>query len=151
MTPTLYANDELVTVAWLALVFDSTDMVGLTLPQDQTKWSASGFVQPSSFPGGSSDMYVPMYSPVVQVDCWAVTPTSGKPAWGKAANLAQAIENATYGTAFREKTLTLPGSFPPAQLKTVYLNTRPHRVPDDPSGFARFMLELRINWAPVSL
>lgn len=148
MAATLYANDELVTCAWLGLVFDDTSMVGTTLPEDPATWAANGFVQAGPALGSGAGPDVPLFMTVIQVDTWACTLTSQKSPWGQANNLAMTIVMATY-SKFIEKKLVLPGSYPDAYLKTVQMNMLPRRMPGDPAGYARYTMELKVNWTPV--
>lgn len=147
--PVLRANSELVAQAWLAGVSGlSGQMVASTLPQDTSKWADSGFVTVHVV-GGTPGLYLPVRSPVVQVDCWAVSPSSNKPPWGKAANLAELIDVGCRAQN-SERRVTLPGNFPEARVLAAYLVTEPRRMYGDAADYAHYMFDLALNWADLS-
>lgn len=151
-TPTLRATPELVTTAFLKTVVG--DRVATTLPKpaaDGTvSWADGGFVT-HVVAGGSSNIYVPLRTPVMGVSCWAVNPDSQKPPWGQAANLAEAIVAACLDHDSIPKTrLTLPGAYPAVQVKSAWTVGDQRRVPDDASSYARYDIPgLVIAWAEV--
>lgn len=147
MTVTLHANTELVAVSWVSEVLGTSDMVGTTLPQDNTTWAASGFAQITAM-GGGRDHEVPMIYPVVSIDCWAVRPSSNKPPWGKAANIVETITRAALFA--RPHPLSLPGNYPDVQFFTAQIVSEPRRIPDLAS-YARFNFHINLFWAPVSV
>lgn len=147
MAVVLHPNPELVACAWLSLVFPSA-MVGTTLPADNTSWAASGFVMANSV-GGYSAVNVPVISSVVGVQFWACAPSSGKPPWGKAANLAETVRMACYDQDLIGARVVLPLDFPDAQVFTAYLVSEPHRALSDPANYARYLADLQINWRPT--
>lgn len=144
MTTTFYANTELVACAWLSEIFPSS-MVATTLPEDNTTWAASGFIQVTSL-GGSSDGDVPMIHPVINIDCWATKPNSNRPPWRVANNNAEMIRHAVY--AMRPHKVTLPTGYPQAQLYSADVVSEPRRVPDI-SSYARFNMMVSMFWAPA--
>ncbi|GGW98707.1 hypothetical protein [Streptomyces chartreusis] len=151
-TPVLHATPELVTTAWLKTVVG--DRVATTLPKpadDGTiSWANGGFVT-HVVAGGSSNIYVPLRTPVMGLSCWAVNPDSQKPPWGQASNLAEAIVAACLDHDNVPKTrLSLPGNFPDVQVKSAYTTGDPRRVPDDASPYARYDIPgLVIAWTEV--
>lgn len=146
MTTPILPTNERVAEAWLAsLPGLSQDMVGEQLPQDQSKWSTSGFVQVTTV-GGSPALYVPVAKPVVQLDFWAVNPSSAKAPWGKANNLAEVVRKACYVLANNEVTLTLAGKFGPARVMSAYFITEPRRIYGDQADHARYSADLQMVW-----
>jgi len=151
-TPTLHATPELVTTAWLKTVVG--DRVSTTLPKpgaDGTlSWADGGFVT-HVVTGGSSNIYVPLRTPVMGVSCWAVNPGSQKPPWGQASNLAEAIVAACLDHPNVPKhLLELPGGFPNVQVKSAYTVGDPRRIPEDASPYARYDIPgLVIAWTEV--
>ena len=140
-----FPTAEQVTVAWLStLPLLPTNGVATSLPADNSSWAASGFVVVTSV-GGSPAVDTPIYSPVMQVDCWAGNVNSAKPPWGKAGQLAGAIEWATYGPSVQQ-VLDLPAAFYNARLLSVVATTEPRRIPSDEAGFARVQMDLTVNW-----
>lgn len=146
MTVSLHPNTDLVAVAWLKLAAPGYG-VATSLPSDTSALRTSGFVQTRTV-GGSPDMYVPMRSPVVSVTCWAAPSVQGsdKVPWGRANNIAELIVAATYDRSLTDVDVTLPGDFPPAHVHTVIALSEPRRIEDDPANFARFDVDLVLNW-----
>lgn len=144
-------TNELVAAAWLGQRVPglAADMVATTLPSNPAAWQASGFVQVVALPGGSPDLYVPIRKPVLQVDAWA-TPaaTSGKVPWGLANHLAELVRVAVDGQAYGLP-VTLPVGYLGARVLGVILATEPRRVEGDPSGYARYTLDLAVHWTRV--
>jgi hypothetical protein len=145
----LRANTELVATAWLGGVTGlSTAMVATQLPKDNSSWAASGFVTVRTV-GGSPGLYVPLRAPVVGVDCWAVSPNSGKPPWFQANALAELIDagcRATNGG----RTLTLPTGYSQARVLSAYLVSEPRRSYADEGDYARYVLDLALHWVDLS-
>lgn len=150
-------TNELVAVAWLSQRVPglSAGQVATTLPgkrQDGTlPWGDEGFVQVQAIPGGMPDIELPVRHPVLQVDCWAATVdaagnVSMKPPWNKANRLAELIRNATEHGQIHGRPVVLPEGYLGARVQAVYLITEPTRVPGDPSGYARFTLDLALDW-----
>lgn len=149
-TPTLRATTELVATTWLKGVVG--DIVAGTLPRGSGgtfSWAGTGFVTIATV-GGGADLYVPLRSPVVSVDCWAVNPDSNKPPWNRATYLAEQIQAATYDTENTPRLLTLPGAYPQARVLSVYSTYEARRVPSDEAGFARVNLGLTFHWVEVA-
>lgn len=144
--PVLRANTDLVTVGWLAGVPGlNGSMVASTLPSDVSGWAASGFVQVSTV-GGAPDAYVPMRGPVVSVDCWAVSPNSARPPWGKANNLAEHVAAACQDHRGCTRVVVLPGEYPAVRVHQAYLLTEPRRVSEDDGAYARYQFDMAIHW-----
>ncbi|WP_393075272.1 hypothetical protein [Streptomyces sp. LN704] len=151
-TPTLHATPELVTTAWLISIVG--DRVATTLPKpgpDGLSWADGGFVT-HVVAGGSSNIYVPLRTPVMGVSCWAANPDSQKPPWGKASNLAETIVAACLDHPNVPRTaLALPGGYPDVQVKSAYTVGDPRRITDDASSYARYDIPgLVIAWTEVT-
>lgn len=87
-----HANTELAARAWLKTVPGlPTGQIGTTLPQDNTTWAPSGYVQLIVTGPGKSSGYFGYRAPVVTAHCWAIKPNTQTPAWGKANDLAESI------------------------------------------------------------
>lgn len=147
MSTLLRATTELVAQAWLRGIVG--DIVATTLPRDNTTWAASGFVTVATV-GGSAGMYVPLRSPVVSVDCWAVSPNSNRPPWNRAAALAERIQAGTYDHDGTPRLLTLPANYPQARVLSAYTSYEARRVPDDEASYARLNFGLSLNWIEVA-
>lgn len=149
MTTTLRANTELVTVAWLAGVDGlSSSMVSSTLPTDETTWSATGFITVRTT-GGSPGLDVPLRSPVVTLDFWAINPNSGKPPWFQANYLAELVDAGTRAVNV-QRTLTLPANYPNARILTAYLVQEPRRAYGDQGSYAHYVADLAVHWVDLS-
>lgn len=143
MPVTLRANTDLVVVAWLLTCPGITSgMAATQLPADDTSWASTGFVTATTN-GGSPNDYYAARVPVVQVDTWGVSPGSNKPPWGLANNLAETVLAATYAAG---RTVTLPNSYPPARVLSVWPITEPRRVYDDAGDYARYSMVLAFTW-----
>lgn len=141
-------TSELVAVAWLGQRVDgiAPGQVATTLPKDPASWADEGFVQAQALPGGQVDIYTHIRMPVVQVDYWAATPKSNKPAWHKANRLAELVRIATEDAQVFGRAVILPADYDGARVLAVYPASDPTRVNDDPSGYARYTQDLAIHW-----
>lgn len=156
MTVLQHATTPLVAVAWLAsLPAFSPAMVGAILPRPDENgvlpWAATGFVQATAVVGGGTDMYVPLNSPVVQVDCWAGQSNSDLPPRAKANALAEAIKWACVANTGTQVALTLRDGYAQARVKSAYLVTEPREVPGDEADFARYLLNVALTWTEVTV
>lgn len=141
------ANSELVAVTWLQGADGiEAGQVATTLPSDTTAWETNGFIQVPMVVGGSPQLHYALREPVVQVDVWAVNPSSGRPPWGKAASLMELVVAATYDVARMQRTLTLPSGYPQARVMTAHFATEPRRIPSDNASYARFSADLVLHW-----
>ena len=147
MAVTPKANSELVAVAWLSGATGiEAGQVATTLPSDASTWETNGFVLVPGVVGGTPQLDYALREPVVQVETFAVNRNSGKPPWGKAAALFELLVEATYATARREVTVTLPSGYPQAKVFTAHFMSEPRRMPGDDSSYARYVADLAIHW-----
>lgn len=140
-------NAEMVAVAWAkAIPGVDASKVATSLPGDVTAWAATGFVQVTAV-GGSPEVHTGLRRPVVTFDCWAATPGSQRPPWGKAATLAERVFSAFYDET-RLPALVSFGDldYPPVHIRTGWPVTEPRKFPGDPSGFARVMFDAQLIW-----
>lgn len=144
-------TNELVAVAWLGASVPgiAAGQVATALPKDVTAWADQGFVQVTAIAGRAPNIDVPLRHPVFQLDFWANTPNSLKPPWNLANRLAELVRVATEAWPNYGKTVTVKDGYLPARIQAVYLISEPSRVPDDPSGFARYTADLAIDWVPA--
>ncbi len=154
------ANSELAAISWLKTIPGlPVNQIGTTLPQDNTTWGASGFIQPIIVGKGSSSKYYGYRAPVVVVHCWAVNPTGQTPPWWKANELAEKIyahlllddngvENLDTRTGYRrirvlqawevEEPKRIPWGFPSGQGSFI-----------DPGNAAHYTLSFQMAWAEL--
>jgi hypothetical protein len=144
----LKANTELVAVSWLKGVSGlGNGMVGTTLPDDTSTWSTNGFVTVRVV-GGAPGIYVPMRNPVVSLDFWAISPSSSKPPWGRAANLAELVR---LGTDQAGRRVTLPAGFPTVvEVKKAWFVSEPRRAFGDVGSYAHFIADMQMSWVEVA-
>lgn len=145
---TYHPNTELVAVAYLKTVPGLGSNVATDLPQDNSTWSASGFVQVMTV-GGTPNAYSPIARPVVSVDCWAVSPNSSKPPWGKANQLAEDIRAAVHGGVLLPQRVTVGAAYAKADVVEARILSEPRRIPDDDADYAHFSLDLELHWIEV--
>lgn len=154
---------RLVAAGWIAYALDAgPSVVGLTLPQDPSKWFETGFIQVGPVVGGTPDAYVPLRKPVVSVHCWGVNGTpsttpggplnvSNKPPWNRTAQLAERIVAAaqsmrTSGAA--RQVSMLVGGYAHATVHSARLLTEPREVFSDAASYAHYQFDLALLWTP---
>lgn len=133
---------ELLAIAWITSVCGLN--AGTTLPRNEAAWANSGFVQLTTV-GGSPGIDTPIYNPVLNVDCWAVSPSSNKPPWGKANQLAEVITAA----GFRKGAMALhisDSGYLGALVTDVYATTKPRRMLSDEARYARYQFDLSMHY-----
>ena len=141
---------DIVAVAFLRTIAGiEPTRVNTTLPKDDTV-VAQGFVQAVSL-GGTPDVHLPWRNPVVTATFWAVNPTSGKPPWGKASQMAELVRDGCLAHELFPKTLNLSsfGDYMDARVHSAYLISEPHRVPFDEGSYARYESELQLHWTII--
>lgn len=154
-----YATAELVAITWLranaAAVGLDPQKVAAVLPRDTSTWADTGFVQARALPGGQFAAAGTKRMGVVTVDCWwtasnGTGSSSSKPQWAKANQLVERIIAATEEpTTGYSSLLDLGPNFTPAVVLSVYPMGEPQRVENDPDSFARYTVDLVVDWARV--
>jgi hypothetical protein len=144
----LHPTNELVAVGWLRGITELGDLVATDLPQDNTTWSASGFVQVTAI-GGSPEATLPIAKPVFSLDFWACNPDSGKLPWWKANQLAEHVRAAVHDHEDTPRLVALTGAYNDARVLTGYLVTEPRRIRDDAADFAHFSADLALAWVEI--
>lgn len=90
--PPKHANSEQVAIAWLKAQADLANVqMGTTLPQNNTSWADTGFIQVGVTGRGHSSNEIPYRCPVITAHCWATNPGKQRVPWGKANDLAEII------------------------------------------------------------
>jgi hypothetical protein len=141
----LLPNNELVAVAWLQGIPYLGSRVATSLPTDNSTWSASGFVTAVAA-GGTPNSELPWRMPAIGVTCWGVAPTSGKPPWNLASQLAEQVREAVLDHTAAPRLVTLPTGYELAFVRTVQLLSEPTRVPGDVASYARYTLDIGLWW-----
>jgi hypothetical protein len=142
----LHPTTDLVTLAWLATLFP--DNSGVDLPQENTTWAASGFVQIKTI-GGTPGAHFPLRQPVLSVDCWANDPGSDWPPWNKATQLCEQIIAACYLDASKRQ-VVIGGDYLPAHVQSIYPVSEVRRAPSDVAGYAHTTFDLAVNWVAAT-
>jgi hypothetical protein len=141
---------DLVAPAFVASIPGLTaDGVGNVLPHDDSLWSAHGYVLVPATVGGSPWSTGPVRRPVCQVECWATTPGSSRPPWGKAGQLAEQIRLATYDRHNFGRALAIVSgtvAFAGARVLGAMMLTEPRRVYGDVEDYAGIVFDLQLDW-----
>jgi len=147
---TLIANAELVASAWLVQRAGLTSgQVATVLPKDVDGWRAAGFVVAAALLGGAADVDTPeRRRAVLQIDAYAAPASQGggRPPWHRAAQLVERVRVATEGGQVYGQPVTLSALYGGVRVLSAYLLSEPRRVLDDVAGFARFTVDLAIDW-----
>lgn len=157
--PITYANSELVARAWLLQQPGiPANKVGTTLPQDLSVWADTGYVQ-IIVTGGSPQKYLGYRRPVITAHCWAVSPEKQNPPWGRAADLAEAIERACFAENGHENLSLGVAGAPLVRVTQAWTIGEPRRIPwgfpsgqgsfIDPGEAAHFIVDFQIAWAEL--
>lgn len=149
---TFIPNAELVCKAWLLAAVDGlSSNVATKLPDPP--WPNEEFIQIMRV-GGSPDIDVPRFNPVMSVNCFARKANSLNPPWGQANELAMRVVTATYKIHYATHAavrLTMPTGYGLARVHSVYPVSEVNRVPSDPSQYACYTVDLQFVWTPDSL
>lgn len=159
--PPRHANAELAAIAWLKTVPGlPVNQIGTTLPQDNSTWSASGYVQVISTGPGSSSKYYGYRAPVMTAHCWATNPNKQTPPWGKACDLAEDIYAHLLVDDNGSENVTLPvASAPQIRILKAWAVGEIRRIPwgfpsgqgsfIDPANTAHYTLDFQVAWAEL--
>lgn len=143
---------ELVAVAWARQNVPGFDgIVATALPKDTDKWAATGFVTMRALPSGPYAPNGTKRTSVLQVDTWwtgsSSTSSSAVPQWGKANDLIERLVAATEDTTRYSSPVDLPPQYRGAIVLAVYPLGDPQKVEADPGGYARYTVDLVVDWA----
>lgn len=160
--PIRHANSELAAIAWLKTVPGlPVNQIGTTLPQDNTTWASSGYVQVIVTGVGSSSKYFGYRAPVFTIHCWAVNIDNKQtPPWGKACDLAESIYEAllVQGNGIENVVLPVTGA-PDIRILQTWVIDEPKRLPwgfpsgqgsfVDPGNAAHYTITFQMAWAEL--
>ncbi len=147
-------NSDLVIVGWLRLACarPATPWMagvgaGTTLPAELP---AAGFIRLDGV-GGSPDLDVTGRNAATGLlSCWAApSPGSSKAPWGQANTIAETLIQATYDLSLSTRLVATPGNYADARVLSVFAVSVPRRVNNDPSGYARYDVDLSVHWIGV--
>lgn len=143
----LWPTSDLVAVSWLLSIDwpDPVPGVATTLPE-KTDWNTDLFIQVTTI-GGGIDNYLPIRTPVIQVDAFAKASTSStKPQWGLANHACEVIIAASFGAQSYSGDLQLPGTFSSVRVTGVSVVTEPRRRMNDIQALARYQMDIEIPY-----
>lgn len=149
-------NNNVVITAWLKDITGlDEDLVGNTVP-DKSKWVGKGFVR-HRVVGGTRHNHLPQFQPVVQIDCYACSGSSGnyRPAWNEANAMAELIHRASkddvenFYSEQLHRELTLPSQYSAFKVRMigVFGGGEPQPLDSDGGEVARFRFDMRFIWA----
>lgn len=140
-------NAGLVAEAFVGRILGSTELVGMSLPKNQSAWVERGFVTYTNL-SGTPGLDLPVRNPVMRLDAWATTGTSGSstPPWAKAYDLLEIIRDGVFGKIDQTPFSMTKPNYGQARMLSAYLTTEPAEVKGDPSGFARVQADLALEW-----
>lgn len=158
LTKPYLPTSELVAMSWLkanAPAFGATaDKIATTLPRDASTWFDTGFITVRAIAGTNYQPNGTRRTSIVQLDAWWSPSTgamsSGKVPWGKANALMEAVVAATEHpvTGYSSRVpLALPDYVPVVVLAAYPAYGEPMRMEGDPNGYARYQMDLAIDWA----
>lgn len=142
-------TNELAAITWLrTLPGVPSTKVSTRLPADNSSIAPSGFVTVLTV-GGTSSIYLPVRSPVLEVKTWAWRGPGQKEApWWIANQLAEAIREACldhHSDNFRG-VLTTKSGYDDICVPSAYLVTEPRKLESDDGEFAIYVFEIELHW-----
>lgn len=151
-TPALPTPAETVAVAWLKSG-PAPQGVATALPKDPLTWPQVGdtriFVQVTDI-SGTPDPYTRQRQSALQWDVWAARPNSNRMPWSAAASVAEILLGSTYTWPARDLSADLPPQYAASRVQSLWPTNDPRRITDDPSGYARYTLDVRMAWIMLS-
>lgn len=142
-------NTSLVVAAWVNSIPDLRPGICATrLPEDNTTWGTSGFIVLTPV-GGHRDVDLPVGRAIVQLDCYAIKPDTGRPLWNMANALVSSVIAATENKATLQRTLTLPNGYPQARVLSCYPVRDEKPGYGDPTSAAVMSFDVFFHWTGV--
>lgn len=123
-------------------------LAGIDITQglkDEKSWTSDFAIVVQVVPG-VPDPYVPIRSVVFQIDVFgkAAAGSSRRPPWNLCYATAEAIREACYAGYARR--IVIPGDYLPVRVTDVTCDREPYRLPADPSGLARVVMQIRMTY-----
>lgn len=151
MTDLALPTTTRVAVAWLALALPDVP-AGTDLPTATATTRAKGYLQVQPI-GGSRATDNLMRSPIVAASAWFPPPADGSVIvqWNAAEQLAARVMNGSDRPDLTGRLvhLTPAGSYRDAFVHAVNVLGEVRQVEGDPNHYARFDMDLEINWNGV--
>lgn len=143
----LIPTNELAAISWLKTVPGiPANKVSSRLPGNFDDIGPDGFVTVLTLTG-SSDIYVPRRSPVIEVKTWAYTQSGKKePQWWIANQLAECVREACLDhLSFGGEIVTRSG-YDNICVPSAYFVSEPRKLESDDGRFAAYVFELQMHW-----
>lgn len=158
--PPRHANSEMAAIAWLKTVPGlPVNQIGTTLPQDNTTWAASGYIQILVTAPGRSNKYYGYRAPILTAHCWATNPGKQTPPWGQANDLAECIYDRLLEENGMENVTTHVAGAPQVRILQASCVDEPKRIPwgfpsgqgsfIDPGNTAHYTVSFQLAWAEL--
>ncbi len=140
-------NTQLVVAEWINTITAlRAGCAAAELPENNATWGSSGFAVLTVVGGNHHVFSGQVNHPVVQVDCFAIKPDTGRPLWGAANAMLSAISAACDDKATLQRRLTLPHSFGTARVLSAYQLSEERRVYRDGSSAAIVQADFHFFW-----
>lgn len=142
-------SSALVGVAWLRTLGLAAG-IGTGRPVKVEDWAADGFVVVSTVGSAGTRDLPEQRKPVLSLDSWGASPSSGKPPKYQTAGTLELIRRQVEG--FVVPVIVSPGQgYSQALVQDVWLEVQePREVPDPDPSFAHFVQELGVAWVPIA-
>jgi hypothetical protein len=141
-------TNELATMSWLrTLPGISHEMVG-TKRLDPELMPSEGFLTVRTV-GGSSNIYIPQRSPVMQITAFAFDINGDRrdPPWAAAVNLLEEIREYCMYEQFNFKgVIPTENGYDDVCVQSANPLTEPAKVPGDDARMAEYTMDVQINW-----
>lgn len=146
-------NSNLVLERLLGRILGTEDHSARDLPEDQSKWTESGFMTYTNL-GGPGALELPSHATGYRLSAWATTGATGaskSPPWAKAFDLAGRVYDGLQGVKDPDFYAVHPtrSGYAPHKVITAYPTSDPMDIGGDPSGFARVDFSVMIQWTAV--
>lgn len=142
-------NGLKVAIAYLrARVPSLASSIASTLPEltEASPWPDNVFLTVTEVPGYPADVDVAQRrGSMLRLDWWAARPTSTRVQWGRAGVATEVVRRALDDQPYGQ-TLDMGADYRDARVQALYLIDEPSRVPDDPSGYARYTSQAVLDW-----
>lgn len=143
----LIPTNDLVAISWLRTVPGVPETkVSTRLPAKESLILPEGFVTVSVLTG-SSNIYLPVRSPVIEIRTWAGPGEGGKePQWWRANQLAECIREACLDHLSFGGVIETRSGYDDVCVPSAYLMSEPRKVISDDGRFAAFVFEVQMHW-----
>lgn len=145
---------EVVVVEWIRLIEGAGSLFGVatTLPDPSvTPWPGGAFATVAVIPMTANVDVSQRVNGYAQIDAWATRDAprdaSLRPPWGRAGQIVEAIREATDEQQPFGATLDLSHiGYRSPRVEAAWIAEDAEKITDDPSAYARFRLDLRLDW-----